>query len=107
MVAREKKARVISIDSNRRLAESESHSEEVITMLSKTKYAALCVLGMEVFYVLCIGYGLVLSGKTTELHRNLFELIPGMVWGNPASMVWGAFYLAIMAWVSGWYITRA
>jgi hypothetical protein len=83
-------------------------------MLSKTKYAGLCVLGAEIFYVLCIGYGLVMSGKAQELHHALFELIPGMVWGNPASMVWGGFYLAIMAWggfylaimawVSGWYI---
>ena len=73
-------------------------------MLSKTKYARLCVLGAEIFYVLCIGYGLLLSGKTQELHHALFELIPGMVWGNPASMVWGAFYLAVVAWVSGWYI---
>jgi hypothetical protein len=75
-----------------------------MSMLSKTKYAGLCVLGTVIFYVLCIGYGSLLSGKAQELHHALFELIPGMVWGNPASMVWGAFYLAIMAWVSGWYI---
>jgi len=56
-------------------------------MLSKTKYAALCVLGMEIFYVLCIGYGLMLSGKAMELHHGLFELIPGFVWGNVFSMV--------------------
>ena len=73
-------------------------------MLFKTKYAGLCVLGTEIFYVFCIGYGFVLTGKAMELHHALFELIPGMVWGNPASMVWGAFYLAIVAWVSGWYI---
>jgi hypothetical protein len=42
-------------------------------MLSKTKYAALCVLGMEIFYVLCIGYGLVLSGKAMELHHALVD----------------------------------
>ena len=72
-------------------------------MLSKTKYAALCVLGVEGFYVLCIGYGLSLSGKAQELHRALFELIPGMVWRNPLSMGWGALYLGIMAWIGGWY----
>jgi hypothetical protein len=42
--------------------------------------------------------------NTMELHHSLFELIPGVVWGNPASMVWGAFYLAILAWIGGWYI---
>ena len=72
--------------------------------LSKTKYAALCVLGTEIFYVLCIGYGLVLSSKAMELHHSLFELIPGFVWGNPLSMVWGAAYLGVLAWIGGWYI---
>jgi hypothetical protein len=52
-------------------------------MLSKTKYALLCLLGMEIFYVLCIIYGVLLSGKAMELHHGLFELIPGFVWGNP------------------------
>lgn len=73
-------------------------------MLFKTKYAGLCVLGMEIFYILCIGYGLLLSGKTMELHHSLLELIPGFNWGNAASMVWGALYLAILAWIGGWYI---
>ena len=73
-------------------------------MLFKTKYASLCVLGMEIFYILCIGYGLLLSSKTMELHNSLFELIPGVHWGNQASMVWGALYLAIPAWIGGWYI---
>ena len=35
-------------------------------MLSKTKYAGLCVLGAEIFYVLCIAYGLLFL----ENHRN-------------------------------------
>jgi hypothetical protein len=73
-------------------------------MLSKTKYAALCVLGTEIFYLLCIGYGLVLSGKAMDLHHSLFELIPGFVWGNPLRMVWGAVYLGVLAWIGGWYI---
>lgn len=73
-------------------------------MLSKTKYAALCVLGTEIFYVLCIGYGLVLSSKAMELHHSLFELIPGFVWGNPLRMVWGAVYLGVLASIGGWYI---
>ncbi len=39
-----------------------------------------------------------------ELHHSLLELIPGFYWGNPVSMVWGALYLGILAWVGGWYI---
>lgn len=73
-------------------------------MLSSTKYSALCVLGMEIFYVLCVGYGFVLSDKARELHHTLFELIPGFVWGNPVSTVWGALYLGVLAWIIGWYI---
>jgi hypothetical protein len=73
-------------------------------MLSKTKYALLCVLGMEVFYVFCLAYGSLLSNKAQELHHALFELIPGFIWGNPVSMVWGAVYVAALAWIAGWYI---
>jgi hypothetical protein len=73
-------------------------------MLSKTKYSGLCVLGAEVFYVLCIAYGSLLSGKARELHHALFELIPGFAWGNPLSMLWGAVLLGIFALVAGWYI---
>lgn len=64
-------------------------------MLSKTKYTGLCVLGMEIFYVVCLAYGLLISGKTRELHQSLFELLPGFVWGNPLSMVWGAVLLEL------------
>lgn len=73
-------------------------------MLSKTKDALLCVLGMEVFYVLCLAYGSLLSDKARELHHALFQLIPGFVWGNPVSMVWGAVYMGVLAWIAGWYI---
>jgi hypothetical protein len=66
-------------------------------MLFKTKYAALCVLGIEIFYVLCLGYGLLLSGKGRELHQANFELIPGFVWGNAVGMVWGAVFMGILA----------
>jgi Na+/serine symporter len=59
---------------------------------------------MEIFYVLCIIYGVLLSGKAKELHHGFFELIPGFVWGNPVSMVWGAVYLGVLAWIVGFYI---
>jgi len=73
-------------------------------MLSIRKYSALCVVGMEIFYVLCLPYGYLLSAKGKELRDALFELIPGFVWGNPMSMLWGAMYLGVSAWIVGWYI---
>ena len=73
-------------------------------MLSKTKYSSLCVLGAEVFYAVCIAYGLLLAGKAQELHHSIFELIPGFAWSNPASVVWGALYMGALTWIAGWYI---
>ena len=73
-------------------------------MLSTPKYAALCVLGMQIFYVICLGYGFALSDNARELHHSLFELIPGFVWGNPGTMVWGAVYMGVLASIGGWYI---
>jgi hypothetical protein len=59
---------------------------------------------MEIFYVLCLAYGSLLSDRAQELHHALFELIPGFAWGNVISMAWGAVYLGILAWIVGWYI---
>jgi predicted membrane protein len=73
-------------------------------MLSKTKYAALCVIGIEIFYVLCLLYESLLPVKGRELHRALFELLPGFVWGNVLSMIWGAVFLGTAAWITGCYI---
>lgn len=73
-------------------------------MLSNIKYAGLCVLGTEVFYVLCLTYGSLLSGRTQELHHSLFELLPWFAWKNPLSMLWAAVLLGVFALVAGWYI---
>ena len=73
-------------------------------MLSKTRYAGLCVLSMKIFYVLCLAYGSLLSEKARKLHHSLFELLPGFAWGNPVSMVWGAVLLGIFTLIVGWYI---
>jgi hypothetical protein len=73
-------------------------------MLSTTKYVALCVAGMEIFYVLCLGYGFLLSQKARELHQALFELIPGFAWDDPVRMVWGGFYMGVFALIFGWYV---
>ena len=74
-------------------------------MLSSAKYAALCVLGTEIFYVLCLAYDSLLSEKAQQLHHSLFELLPWFVWGNPVSMVWGAVLLGLFALVAGLYIS--
>jgi hypothetical protein len=50
--------------------------ERRCTMLSKAKYAGLCVLGTETFYLLCLIYGSLLVGKAQEVHHSLFELFP-------------------------------
>jgi hypothetical protein len=73
-------------------------------MLSKIKYAILCMLGVEIFYALCLTYGSLLSEKAQELHHSLFELLPWFAWGNPVSMVWGGVLLGLFALVAGWYI---
>ena len=73
-------------------------------MLSKTKYAALCVLAMEAFYVLCLIYGSFLVGKAQELHHSLFGLLPLFAWGDPVSLGWGGVLLGTFAFVAGWYI---
>jgi len=82
----------------------EDLGQEVRIMLSNRKYAGLCVVGIETFYVLCLAYGSLLAGKTRELHHSLFELLPWFAWGNPLSMVWGAVLLGVFALIAGWYI---
>ena len=69
-------------------------------MLSKIKYAGLCVLGIEIFYVLCLAYGSLLAGKAQELHHSLFELLPWFAWGNPLSMLSGAVLLGLFALIA-------
>lgn len=73
-------------------------------MLSKAKCAALCILGMEIFYVLCTAYGFTLSGRKMELHHSLFELLPLFVWGTVESFLFGALSLGIFAGIFGWYV---
>lgn len=73
-------------------------------MLSTTKYSALCSLGTEVLYGLCLSYGFLLSSRAKELHHSLFELLPGFVWEDPVRMIWGGMILGIFAAIGGWYI---
>lgn len=74
-------------------------------MLSLKRYGWLCALGGEVAYVLCLAGGYVpfRTSQGTELHHALFETLPGFVWGNPWSIVLGAAYVLVLAWIFAWY----
>ena len=73
-------------------------------MLQLKRYGWLCVLGTEVFYVVCLIYGLFLTGKVAESHHSFFELLPGFNWVNVGGVILGAVYLFVFAWIFAWYI---
>ena len=75
-------------------------------MLSLRRYGWLCVLGGEVAYAVCLfgGYLPLRSARATELHHTLFETLPGFVWGQPLSMLLGAVYVFVFAWIFGGYM---
>ena len=75
-------------------------------MLSLRRYGWLCVLGGEVAYIVCLlgGYLPLRSPRGTELHHALFETLPGFVWGQPSSMLLGAAYVFVFAWIFGGYM---
>ncbi len=73
--------------------------------LSVKKYVWKCVLGAEVVYVICLvgGYLPFRTTAGTMLHHLLFETLPGFVWGNPLSILLGAVYVFVLAWIFGSY----
>ena len=75
-------------------------------MLSLRRYGWLCVLGGEVAYIVCLlgGYLPLRSARATELHHTLFETLPGFVWGQASSMLLGAVYVFVFAWIFGGYM---
>lgn len=75
-------------------------------MLSLRRYGWLCVFGGEVAYLVCLlgGYLPLRSARGTELHHTLFETLPGFIWGQPSSMVLGAIYVFVFAWIFGGYM---
>ena len=75
-------------------------------MLSLKRYCWMCVLGGEVAYAVCLlgGYLPLRSARATELHHTLFETLPGFVWGQPSSMLLGAVYVFVFAWIFGGYM---
>ena len=39
-----------------------------------------------------------------ELHRALFETLPGFAWISVESVILGAVYVFVFAWIFGWYM---
>ena len=75
-------------------------------MLSLKRYRWLCVLGGEILYSLCIlgGFLPLRSARGTELHHVLLETLPGFTWINFGSVLLGAVYVFVFAWLGAWYI---
>jgi len=74
-------------------------------MLKLKRYGWLCVLGGEVFYFICLFWGyLPMSSKASEIHRALFEMLPGFTWGSLTSIFLGAVYVFIFVWIFAWYM---
>jgi hypothetical protein len=74
-------------------------------MLSMKRYRWLCVLGAEVVYFVCL-FGDFLPFRTPsaiELHHKIFETLPGFVWLNIQSVILGAIYMFVFAWIFGSY----
>lgn len=72
--------------------------------LSIGKYAGLCVLGGEIAYTVCMLYGAMLSGKTTDLHLALFQLLPGFNGINFVSWFLGALSIAVWSGIGGAFV---
>lgn len=75
-------------------------------MLSLKRYGWLCVLGGQIVYFICLlgGYLPIRNIKALELHRSLFELLPGFKWGNFGSIILGAAYVFVFSWIFAWYM---
>lgn len=74
--------------------------------LSLKSYVWKCVFGGEIVYILCLigGYLPWRTVTGTELHHALFETLPGFVWGSFGSIILGAIYVFIFAWIFGNYM---
>lgn len=73
--------------------------------LSLKKYGWKCVMGVEVAYLICLLGGF-LPWRTSNgiiLHHALFETLPGFTWINFGSVLLGAIYLFIFAWIFASY----
>lgn len=69
------------------------------------KYVWKCALGAEVAYLVCLFGGLltIRSAQGSQLHRAVFEMFPGFTWLTPGSVILGAVYMFVFAWIFGSY----
>lgn len=74
-------------------------------MLSLKRYGWLCVLGGEVVLVLCWlgGFLPLRSDAGIELHHQLFETFPGVIWGTFGGFVLMAAYVFVFSWIFARY----
>ena len=73
--------------------------------LSLKSYGWKCVLGAEAAYVICLlgGFLPIRNVEATNLHHLLFETLPGFTWINTGSVILGAVYMFVFAWIIAWY----
>lgn len=73
--------------------------------LSFQSYVLKCILGAEIFYILCRIYPYFLNTEAKALHNTLWEMaIPGFSAGNVGGFIWGFIYMGISATVFGAYM---
>ena len=74
--------------------------------LSFFSYVWKCVAGGEVAYFICLlgAFALERTAGGIQLHHTLFETLPGFTWLTPASVVLGAVYMFIFAFILGTYM---
>lgn len=74
-------------------------------MLSLKRYRWLCVLGAEVAYFVCLfgGFLPIRTAAGIDIHHKIFETLPGFVWLNVQSVILGAAYIFLFAWILGSY----
>ncbi len=74
--------------------------------LSLKSYVWKCVLGSEVAYFICLlgGFLPLRSAQGLSLHHALFETLPGFTWISAGSVILGAVYMFVFAWIFGSYM---
>ncbi len=73
--------------------------------LSLKKYGWKCVLGSEIIYFVCLLGGLLSlrSVEAVKLHHTFFETLPGFTWITTGSVILGAVYFFVFAWIFASY----
>lgn len=73
--------------------------------LSLRSYVLKCILGAEIFYVICRIYPYFLNPEAKILHNSLWEIaIPGFSETSVSGLIWGIVYIATLAAIFGAYM---